>query len=212
VPRRIAGPTHPRATTPRPCNDSPEPPPPLAPLVEMRGRPAAPAWGGGAAGVRPTGPAPPAGAPAGRGARPQGGPRWRFPEELAAVRAASHGGPSRGTRLPGFEPGRGRRRPGGRNPLPCLAFTYHRPSAPRVRRRKCQPATRPGETMPQGNELFLPKPLWGKGLGTFVSLTPSDTPADLRDGPTRATGSQEGRCGAPGLPSAGHKRLLLTTL
>src|SRR5262249_32561448 len=59
-------------TTHRPCNDATthrQPPPPLAPLVEMRGTPAAPAWGGCAAGVPPTGPAPPAGAPAGRAPR-----------------------------------------------------------------------------------------------------------------------------------------------
>src|SRR5262249_34518056 len=87
APPRMAGPRRPRAPTHRPCNDATthqQPPPPLAPLGDMRGTPAAPAWGGGAAGVQPTGPALPAGAPAGRGARPQGGLLWRFPEKLAA--------------------------------------------------------------------------------------------------------------------------------
>src|SRR5262249_7823821 len=68
-----------------------QPPQPRAPRAAMRCRPAAPPGGGDAGGVRPTGPALPAGAPAERGARPQGGPLWRYPEKVSAVRAASHG-------------------------------------------------------------------------------------------------------------------------
>src|SRR5262249_50953555 len=82
---------------PPPCNDSP----PVQRCNDITGSRLNP--------VRPwstcvAGPLPLLGEGAQR-ARPDGGPRWRYPEKLAAVRAASHGGHSRGTRLPRIEPG-----------------------------------------------------------------------------------------------------------
>src|SRR5262249_20064415 len=48
-------------------------------------------------------------------------------------------------------------------PTHCPAFTSHRQPAPRVRRRKCQPATPPGETMP-----FPPPPQNAWHCGTVA--------------------------------------------